>query len=100
MLLFDYLAQCFVEVVGTMFAFTLMFNVSSFPLMFFQVGFLGLFSPQVCIVSCFIIFVFCLFIVRLLCFCLGLCAELLWLLCFYVHVQCLFVGFDDFLGKR
>ena len=22
---------------------------------------------------------------------------LLWLLCFYLHVQCLFVGFNDFL---
>ena len=29
---------------------------------------------------------------------LGLRVELLWLLCFYLHVQCLFVGFNDFLG--
>ena len=67
----------------------LMFNVSSFPLMFFQVGVLGLFFLKCSSfpVSLF----FCLFIARLLCFCLGLCVELLWLLCFYLHVQCLFV---------
>ena len=41
---------------------------------------------------------FCLLIARLLCFCLGLCVELLGLLRFYLHAQCLFVGFNDFLG--
>ena len=56
--IFDIFAKCFVEVVVIMFGldegrfcwgcfacyvFMLMFNVSSFPLMFFQVGVLGLF---------------------------------------------------------
>ena len=30
---------------------------------------------------------------------LGLCVELLWLLCFYLHVQCLFVAFNVFSGN-
>ena len=48
------------------------------------------------IVSCFIIFAFRLFIARLLCFCLGLCVIVV-VVMFYLHVQCFFVGFNDFL---
>ena len=62
----------------------LRFNVSSLPLLFFhgggsKVNFIILFSWSPRLV-------------------LGLCVDLLWLLCFYLHVQCLFVGFNDFLG--
>ena len=108
--LFDCLATCFVEVVVIMFGFMrvcfvevllvfmLRFNVSSFPLMFFSGGVSGAIFFLSVYRFLFQDFVFvCLFMARLLCF--GLCVKLLWLCCFYVHVQCLSVGFDDFLGK-
>ena len=75
--------------------FRFVFNVSSFPLIFFVVGVLGLFFLNCSSFPVSLFLLFCLFIARLLCV-RCVCVELLWLLCLYLHVQCLFVGFNVF----